>query len=274
MERVGLLAGAGHLPVEFARAARAAGDEVYAVALLPETDERLAAECAVCRYINIAKLGGILKFLKQHDIKKVTMLGKVTKELLLSGKHELPDFKMVTFLAGLPNRKDDTIMLGFVRELAKAGIETLDQTALIRLLMPETGCLTRRRPTADEEKDMAFGFRMAKELGRLDVGQTVVVKGLAVMALEAIEGTDACIARGGGLARGGAVVVKTAKPRQDRRFDVPAVGLATVETMAKAGASVLAIEAGRTLLADREAAVAFADSHGIAIVAFDTGETD
>ncbi len=267
MERIGLLAGAGHLPLEFARAAKAAGYEVCAVGLLPETDEGLAAECAEYQYINIAKLGGILKYLKKHDIRKVTMLGKVTKELLMNGKHELPDFKMVTFLAMLPNRKDDTIMLGFVRELNKEGIEVLDQTILIRLLMPETGCLTKRRPTADEEKDIAFGLHMAKELGRLDVGQTVVVKGLAVMALEAIEGTDACIARGGALARGGAVVVKAAKPKQDQRFDVPAVGLRTVETMIEAGASVLAIEAGRTLLVDRDQVIPLADAHGISIVA-------
>ena len=179
---------------------------------------------------------------------------------------------MVTFLATLPNRKDDTIMLGFVRELNKAGIEVLDQTVLIRLLMPETGCLTKRKPTADEEKDIAFGLRMAKELGRLDVGQTVVVKGLAVMALEAIEGTDACIARGGELARGGAVVVKTAKPKQDQRFDVPAVGLKTVATMVSVGAKVLAIEAGRTLLVDRDEVVALADQNGIAIVAAESGE--
>ena len=187
MEKIGLLAGTGHLPIEFARAAKAAGYEVCAVALLPETDESLAAECASFQYINIAKLGGILKHLQKNGVKKVTMLGKVTKELLMNGKHELPDFKMVTFLATLPNRKDDTIMLGFVRELNKAGIEVLDQTVLIRLLMPETGCLTKRKPTKDEEKDIDFGLRMAKELGRLDVGQTVVVKGLAVMALEAIE---------------------------------------------------------------------------------------
>ena len=256
MEKIGLLAGTGHLPIEFARAAKATGYEVCAVALLPETDSGLEAECADFRYINIAKLGGILKHLQKIGVKKVTMLGKVTKEILMSGKHELPDFKMVTFLATLPNRKDDTIMLGFVRELNKAGIEVLDQTVLIRLLMPETGCLTKRKPTADEEKDIAFGLRMAKELGRLDIGQTVVVKGLAVMALEAIEGT----------------VVKTAKPRQDQRFDVPAVGLKTVETMVSVGAKVLAIEAGRTLLVDREEVVALADANGIAIVAKESGE--
>ena len=275
MEKIGLLAGTGHLPIEFARAAKAAGYEVCAVALLPETDPGLEAECADFRYINIAKLGGILKHLQKSGVKKVTMLGKVTKELLMNGKHELPDFKMVTFLATLPNRKDDTIMLGFVRELNKAGIEVLDQTVLIRLLMPETGCLTKRtkrKPTADEEKDIAFGLRMAKELGRLDVGQTVVVKGLAVMALEAIEGTDACIARGGELARGGAVVVKTAKPKQDQRFDVPAVGLKTVATMVSVGAKVLAIEAGRTLLVDRYEVVALANQNGIAIGAAEIGE--
>ena len=268
MEKIGLLAGTGHLPVEFARAARAEGYEVHGVALLPETDEGLSAECAGFKYINIAKLGGILSHLKKCGIKKVTMLGKVTKEILMSGKHELPDFKMITFLATLPDRKDDTIMLGFVRELNKAGIEVLDQTILIKLLMPQVGVLTRRKPTAEELEDIKFGFSMAKELGRLDVGQTVVVKGRAVMALEAIEGTDACIARGGALARGGAVVVKTAKPAQDQRFDVPAAGRKTLETMVSCGAKVLAIEAGRTLLVDQDEVISLADANGIAVVAY------
>lgn len=266
MKKVGLLAGAGHLPIEFARAAKADGYDVFAVALLPEVDPELASAVTDARAINIAKLGKILDYLKKNDIKKVTMLGKVTKEILFSGRHELPDFRMVKFLAMLKDRKDDTIMLGFVSELNREGIEVLDQTELIRLLMPVSGVLTKRRPTESEKNDMKFGFGVAKELGRLDIGQTVVVKNLAVMALEAIEGTDACIERGGALARGDAVVVKVAKPMQDQRFDVPAVGLATIETMVRAGAKALAIEAGRTILVDREAAVRFSDEHGIAIV--------
>ena len=160
-------------------------------------------------------------------------------------------------------------MLAFVRELAKDGLEAFDQTALIRSLMPEPGVLTKRQPTEQELQDMEFGMRMAREIGRLDVGQTVVVKQQAVMALEAIEGTDACIRRGGELARGGAVVAKTAKPNQDLRFDVPAVGLKTMEIMVEVGAKALVIEAGRTLLVEQDKVIALAEAHDIAIAAME-----
>lgn len=266
MERVGLLAGIGKLPVECAKAAKKMGFEVYAVALLPETDPELKDVTADCREISIAHLDEILGYLKENQVKKVTMLGKVTKELLFSGKVQ-PDPRLMQLIMSLPDRKDDTIMMMFVQELAKAGIEAFDQTALIRALMPQKGVLTKRQPTEAEQKDTEFGFRIAKELGALDIGQTVVVKDMAVMALEAIEGTDACIQRGGELARGGAVVVKTAKPQQDNRFDVPAVGLKTLEVMASVKAKVLAIEAGRTLLVEREKVIALAEANDIAIVA-------
>ena len=160
-------------------------------------------------------------------------------------------------------------MLAFVRELAKDGLEAFDQTALIRSLMPEPGVLTKRQPTEQELQDMEFGMRMAREIGRLDVGQTVVVKQQAVMALEAIEGTDACIRRSGELARGGAVVAKTAKPNQDLRFDVPAVGLKTMEIMVEVGAKALVIEAGRTLLVEQDKVIALAEAHDIAIAAME-----
>ena len=185
----------------------------------------------------------------------------------MNGRHELPDWRMVKLLLSLPDHKDDTLMLKFVAELKKEGIELIDQTLLIRPLMPSPGTLTRRAPSENERRDMEFGFRMAKEIGRLDVGQTAVVKGMAVMALEAIEGTDACIKRGGKLARGGAIVVKVAKPEQDRRFDVPAVGVTTIESMIEAGATALAIEANHTLLVDRAQTVALAEAHDITIVA-------
>jgi len=154
-----------------------------------------------------------------------------------------------------------------VRELAKIGVQAIDQTAFIRKLMPHHGTLTKREPTDAERQDMEFGFRVARELGRLDIGQTAVVKDKAVMALEAIEGTDACIRRGGELARGGAVVAKVAKPQQDNRFDVPTVGLTTIESMIAVKASALAIEADKTLLVERDKVVALADENNIAIVA-------
>lgn len=266
MERIGLLSGIGRLPVECARAARILGYEVYAVALLPDTDPELADVASEYKEISVAHLDAILNYLKEKDIRKVTFIGKVTKELLFNAKMT-PDARMMQLIMSLPDRSDDTIMMMFVRELAKAGMEAFDQTVLIRKLMPHRGIITKREPTANEKKDMEFGFRMAKELGRLDVGQTVVVKDLAVMALEAIEGTDACILRGGKLANGGAVVAKVSKPQQDNRFDVPTVGLKTIENMVSVKASALAIEADKTLLVEREKVLALAEANDITIAA-------
>ena len=265
MDSVGLLAGVGRLPVEFAAAARRMGLKVFAVALLDDVDQDLHHIVKGYAKINIAKLNEIITFLKENNIKKVTMLGKVTKELLFNGQHDKIDTRMLKVLSSVPDTNDDTLMLAFVQELAEEGIEVLDQTALLKLLMPKAGILSKREPTAAEIDDIKFGFFVAKKLGGLDIGQTVVVKNKAVMALEAIEGTDACILRGGALARNGAVVVKTAKPNQDNRFDIPAVGEKTIESMLAVKASVLAIEAEKTLIVDREKVIALADDNGIAI---------
>ena len=266
MKRLGILAGAGKLPVECARAAKNLGYEVYAIGLLADSDPQIAQFTKDFQFISVAQLDAVFNYLVQNQIKQVTLIGKVTKELLFNGA-VIPDARMIQLIMSLPDRKDDTIMMAFVRELAKAGIQTFDQTKLIRKLMPRRGTITQREPTEIERQDMEFGFRIAKELGRLDIGQTVVVKNRAVMALEAIEGTDACIERGGILAHGGAVVAKVSKPQQDNRFDVPTVGYRTIENMAKAGATALAIEAGKTLLVEREQMIAFADEKGISIVA-------
>lgn len=265
MEKIGLLAGVGRLPVECAMAAKAMGYEVYAVGLIPGVDDELKSCTAGYKDISIAQLQAIIDYLKENGVTKVTMLGKVTKEILYSGQHVQPDLRMLSLIFTLPDRKDDTLMLSFVAELAKDGLEALDQTALIKPLMPAKGVLTKRQPTKDELKDMKFGMEMAREIGRLDVGQTAVVKQLGVMALEAIEGTDACIRRGGELARGGAVVAKVAKPKQDLRFDVPAVGMTTIESMIAVGAKALVIEAGRTLLVDKERVIELADANDITI---------
>ena len=168
MENVGLLAGVGRLPVEVAKAARAKGYAVCCVKLLPQCDEELDTCTAACEAISIAKLDKIFKFLKKHEVKSVTMIGKVTKELLFA-KKVLPDFRMMKVLMSLPDRKDDTIMLAFVRELKKEGMEVFDQTALLHTLMPHHGTLTKREPTEAERRDMEYGFRVAKELGRLDI---------------------------------------------------------------------------------------------------------
>lgn len=266
MERIGLLAGAGKLPLEFTEAAIRLGYEVYAVALLEETEEALKDIATNYKKISIGQLEALIRHLKENDIKAVTMIGKVTKELLFNNK-VIPDAAMTRLIMTLTDRSDDTVMLAFINELKNAGMTAFDQTALIKKLMPAKGNITKREPTESEQKDIEFGFKVAKELGRLDIGQTVVVKNLAVMALEAIEGTDACILRGGELAKGDAVVVKVAKPQQDNRFDVPTVGLTTIESMIKSGAKTLAIEAGETLLVEKEKVQHLAEANGISIVA-------
>ena len=267
MKSIGLLAGVGRLPVEVTKVARGMGMNVYAVGLVDGVAEDLAKAATDYKAINVAQLGSIIDYLKENSVTEVVMIGKVTKELLFSGEHSMPDARMLSLLASLKDRSDDTMMLAFVGELAKEGIKTFDQTMLVKFLMPQPGVLTKRQPTDAEKEDMEFGFRMAKALGGMDIGQTVVVKNKAVMALEAIEGTDACILRGGKLARGGAVVAKVAKPAQDNRFDVPAIGSKTIESMIKVKACALVIEAGRTLIVDREKALALADEHGITIAA-------
>ena len=266
MERIGLLAGAGKLPVMFANAAMELGYEVYAVALLDETDETLKDIAKDYKKISIGQLDALIRHLKENDITSVTMLGKVTKELLFNNKVQ-PDAAMTRLIMTLPNRNDDTVMLAFINELQNAGMKAMNQTELIKKLMPEKGNITKSEPTENEKADIDFGFKIAKELGRLDIGQTVVVKNQAVMALEAIEGTDECILRGGELAKGDAVVVKVAKPKQDNRFDVPTVGLKTIESMIKAKAKVLAIEAGETLLVEKEKVAHLAEANGITITA-------
>ena len=271
MKKIGLIAGVGRLPVEFARAARGMGVHVIGIGVLPEVHPELAEISNSYEYINIAKLDRIFKVFKREKVKEITLLGKINKELVYAHK-ELPDLRVLKIFARLKNFSDDTLTLAMVDELAAEGIAVLDQTELLRPLMPEPGVLSKRQPTESELADMRFGLAMAKRIGGLDIGQTVVVKNRAIMAVEAIEGTDACIHRGGQLGRGGVTVAKSAKPQQDMRFDVPGIGPDTIDSMIQAGAVALVIEAGRTLVVDREKMVEKADQHGITIVAMSGDE--
>lgn len=273
MKKIGLIAGVGRLPVEFARAARGMGVHVIGIGVLPEVDPELAEITHSYEYINIAKLDRIFKVFKREKVKEITLLGKINKELVYAHK-ELPDLRVLKIFARLKNFSDDTLTLALVDELAAEGIAVLDQTELLRPLMPEPGVLSKRQPTEPELADMRFGLAMAKQIGGLDIGQTVVVKNRAIMAVEAIEGTDACIRRGGQLGRGSVTVAKSAKPQQDMRFDVPGVGPDTIDSMIQAGAVALVIEAGRTLVVDREKMVEKADQHGITIVAMSGDEVN
>lgn len=268
MERVGLFAGVGRLPVEFMRAAKMQGHEVVVVAVVGGTAPELEQEADAYYEVSVAKLDKAIRTMKKEGVTHVTMIGKVTKEILFKGL-KFPDLRALKVLARLRNRKDDTITLAIVEELEKDGLKVVDQTLYLKPLMPPCGVLSRRRPSEDEEDDIRFGFITAKAIGGMDIGQTVVVKHKAVMAVEAIEGTDACIRRGGALGRGKAVVVKVAKPNQDARFDVPAVGKTTIESMIESGCTVLAIEAGKTLFVEQDEVLALADKHGLCICAVD-----
>ena len=273
MKKIGLIAGVGRLPVEFARAARGMGVHVIGIGVLPEVDPELAQVTQSFKYINIAKLDRIFKALKREQVTEITLLGKINKELVYAHR-ELPDFRVLKIFTRLKNFSDDTLTLALVEELAAEGISVLDQTELLRPLMPQPGVLSRREPTDSELADMRFGLKMAKQIGGLDIGQTVVVKNRAIMAVEAIEGTDACIRRGGQLGRGGVTVAKSAKPKQDMRFDVPSIGPDTIDSMIEAGAVALVIEAGCTLVVDREGMVAKADQNKISIVSMSEDEVD
>lgn len=266
MNTIGLIAGIGRLPVEFARAARGMGFAVVAIAVAPGVDDELAQAADRFYTVGLGELDKLLTTLKQEAVTQVTLLGKVTKEHLFSGAAR-PDARMQQLLAGLRDLNDDTVMLALVKEFAGEGIGVLDQTELIRRLMPPAGILTSRQPSPAEQADMEFGLAMARQIGGLDIGQTVIVKNRAVLAVEAIEGTDACIRRGGQLGRGGVIVAKAAKPQQDMRFDVPSVGPDTLRAMIEAGAAALVIEAGRTLLVDQQQVIALAENNGITIAA-------
>lgn len=272
MENVGLLAGIGTLPGEFLDAARLQGYRVICIAVIPGTDPELKEKADVYYEISAFKLNKIIKTLVKENVKEVTLLGKVTKEWLYKD-HVMPDLRAIKLLNHLrkQNFKDDTITLAIVEELKKDGISVLDQTKYLKPLMPGPQVFTKKQPTKDQWEDIKFGFDAAKTIGAMDLGQTVVVKDRAVMAVEAIEGTDACIKRGGLLAREGAVVVKTAKPGQDSRFDVPAIGLTTLKSMLESKCTVLAIEAHRTLFAEKEKVLELAEREGIVILAVEQG---
>ncbi len=267
MEKVGLIAGIGNLPVEFMRAAQHEGYEVVVISVVTDGAPELQAEADAYYQISVFKSDTVIKTFLKEGITDVTMLGKVTKEHLYKKITTIPDMRTIKLLNRLRNRKDDTIMLAIVEEIEKEGLSVADQTKYMRSLMPPVGVMTQRKPTEAEQLDIEFGFTLAKQMGALDIGQTVVVKEQAAMAIEAIEGTDECIKRGGALGREGAVVVKTAKPNQDVRFDVPAIGMKTLESMIASNCKVLAMEAKRTIFVEQEAVLQKANELGIVICA-------
>lgn len=266
MEKIAIIAGAGEFPILMAREFARRRVEAVAIAIEEEADRAIVGEVARTYWQPLGKVGRLLKVLKDEQVRQAVLVGKVHKTRIF--RDLKPDFKALTLLWGLRDRKDDTILLKVADILADEGVELLPQTTHMEAYLPGAQVFTRRQPTDKDRADVAFGTGLAREMGRLDVGQTVVVKRGAALAIEAIEGTDQAILRGGSLGGPGAVVVKVAKPAQDLRFDVPAVGLTTVQTCRDAGARVLALEAGKTFFFQREASVTLADQHGLTILAF------
>jgi DUF1009 family protein len=270
---VGLIAGAGTFPVAFAAKAKELGIPVATLGVRNLAAPDLATLSQSFAWIGLGRLGWSIRWFKRAGVREVVMAGKVHKAALFGPwgiVHLLPDLRTIRFWYSRfrNDNKDDSLLLSLISEFERDGLRFSSALDYCPELLVRAGLLTRRRPTAAEEKDIAFGWDLAKEMGRLDVGQSVAVRGRAVLAVEAIEGTDQAIARAGHLARrGGFVVVKVAKPQQDMRFDVPAVGCTTIETMHQAGGRVLAIEAGMTILLDEPATIALADQYGISIVA-------
>jgi DUF1009 family protein len=264
---IGLIAGNGAFPIAFARAAREKGMRVVVVAHEGETLPEIAQWADEIVWIKVGQLGKLIKVFQAHDVRDVLMAGGIKKTRLFGGG--FPDLRGAALLARMIAKKDDSLLRAVAEELESEGITVRESTLFLDNLLAPAGVLTRRKPSGEEWKDIAFGWQMAKEIGRLDIGQTVVVKDQAVLAVEAIEGTDEAIRRGGALCTEGAVVVKICKPQQDIRFDLPATGLRTIEIMRSVHARVLAIEAGRTIMIERESVIREANAADIAIVALD-----
>jgi len=260
---VGLIAGRGALPAIAAGALRAAGHRVVAVGFDDETQATLAGLVDEYHGLHLGQVDRLLRAFREAGVASALLLGKVHKARTFSDFR--PDLRAVRIWLSLPDRRDDTILRAVVDELAREGVVVAEAGRWLGSLFAPAGRLSRRSPDHDELADIAFGLRLAREIGRLDVGQTVVVKRLAPVAIEALEGTDLTIRRGGEVAGPGTVVVKAAKPAQDMRFDVPVVGIETARSVVAARAAVLAIEAGRTLFVQREETLALLDAPGVAL---------
>ncbi len=265
MSVLGIISGTGELPKVIALEAKSKGYRVVAITLEPLVDNSIGKYVDEVRAINVGRLGEIIETLKKTGVKEVVMAGKVPKLLLYKSKIT-PDWRAIKLLLTLKDRSDDSILLAIAKELESEGLQLLNTTDFCSSLITPEGILTEERPSDDEWKDIRFGVKMAKEIGRLDIGQTVVVKNQAVMAVEAIEGTDEAIKRGGFYAGEGAVVVKVSKPNQDMRFDVPVAGLNTLKSMVDVKARVLALESGKTILLRKEQLLREANEAGITIV--------
>ena len=266
---LGLIAGNGRFPFLVLEAARAMGHEVTVIATKEEAfadlNDAAARARADIHWISLGELGKCITLLKSAGASHAVMAGQVKHTKIFAGGI-VPDAKFLSVLMKLPFQNTDGLIGAVAKVLKDEGIELIDSTSLLKPMLATAGAMTKRQPTDEEQTDFAFGYEMADTIAGLDIGQTIAVKHRAVVAVEAMEGTDETIARAGRLAGPGAVVVKVAKPKQDMRFDVPVIGLATIQAMRAAGASALSIDAGKTLMFEREELMKSADEAGITIV--------
>jgi len=263
----GLIAGNGRFPFLVLEGARSQGIEMAVIALKEEASPELEKIAKRLHWVSLGELSKAIELMQSEGVKRAVMAGQVKHNKIFSSIR--PDWKLAKLLFSLPRKNTDSLIGAVAKVLEEEGIQLVDSTMFLKPLLPEAGVLTRRAPSAQEAADMEYGLGIARHIAAKDIGQTVVVADSACVAVEAMEGTDETIARAARFANGRPlVVVKVSKPRQDMRFDVPVVGLPTVESMKLAGATALAIDANRTLLFDREKLIAMADAAGIAIQAF------
>ena len=260
---VSLIAGNGDFPVMFVRAAHARGLQVHAVALTGETLPAIKKEAERVEFVEIGHLQALIDVLKKYPSKQVALAGGIKKMRFF--RPVRPDARALAVAKRLLTKKDDTILRAVARELENEGLEVIASTAFLQEAMAKPGQLSERAANADEQKDLAFGLELARQIGAVDIGQTVVVKDQIPLAIEAIEGTDACLKRGGKLGSGG-VAVKVVKPGQDLRFDLPAVGPGTIKALKKAGLTAIGLEAGHVLIIDAPGFFAAANKARIAVV--------
>lgn len=263
--KLGLIAGNGNFPFLVLEGAKRAGASVAVAAIREETDPEIEKFADRMTWVGIGQLGKLLRFFKDERVEKAIMAGQVKHVQIFS--RAIPDVRMLKMLLRLPRRNTDALIGAVAGELASEGIELIDSTYFLKDQLPQPGTLTRREPDARERADIEYGLEIARELGRLDLGQTIVVRDRACVAIEAMEGTDAVIRRAGELVNGRLTVVKVAKPDQDMRFDVPVVGLPTIESMIEAKATCLCVTAGKTLLFDPQDMIAVANRNKIGVVA-------
>lgn len=265
MRKLGLIAGNGKFPLIFAEQAKQTGVSLVAVAHRGETSQAIEELVESVTWVYVGQLGKIIRTFHKAGIREAVMAGGIRKAKLFSSFR--PDLRGVAFLARMKSRHDDQLLRGVAEELEGEGIRVLESTLFLPQIIPSEGVLTRRSPTPEQWEDIRFGFQVAKDIGRLDIGQSVVVKDRVILAVEAVEGTDTAIRRGGELGKRGVVVIKVSKPQQDLRFDVPAVGIETIRVLYEVGGAVLAVEAGKTILLEKEELLREADRLGVVVAA-------